>query len=91
MKARPIFLRIAVAGLLVLGVNTGCESTGGSAGGSIYYGTGWYDPWYYGSPWRGDTIIISPPPRPGWPAAPPRPSPRPLPSIPATPRPAIRR
>jgi hypothetical protein len=83
-----------------LGVFTGCESTdggGGSVSGGVYYGVGFYDPWYYGGyddididididrPDRPDR-----PPRPEHPIARPTPSPRPTPSIPSSPRPMPR-
>ncbi len=89
--------------LFALGMLTGCENTGGGnvhASGSVYYGTGYYDPWYYGG--YDDVIIVPPPeggrpddgPRPTHPIAVPpstsRPSPQPMPSIPSMPRPAGR-
>jgi hypothetical protein len=92
--------------LLVFGVSVGCESTdgGGSyASGSVYYGVGFYDPWYYGG-YHGDVDVIVPPPDyPGTPNRPVRPEqpiarppagptvrPTPRPSIPSSPRPAAR-
>jgi len=78
--------------LLMLGLLGGCESTDqGSAGvsGGAYYGTGFYDPWYYGGYYDGPDIIVTPPerpespPRPSHPiATPPGPRPTPMPSIP---------
>lgn len=102
-------LRFA-AGLLALGLFSGCESTdGGSSSASVgvYYGVGFYDPYYGGYYHDHDDIDITLPDRPGGPdrpdwgarpeqpiARPPtasqRPSSRPTPSIPSTPRPAPR-
>ncbi len=78
----------------VLGGATGCETSdgGGSVSGSVYYGVGLYDPWYYGG-YDDIDIDINPPdrpdrpPRPEQPIARPTPSPSPRPaSIPSTPR-----
>ena len=83
----------------VLGfISTGCESTdGGSVSGGVYYGVGFYDPWYHGGYYYDDPdIIVTPPdrpdnaPRPEHPIATPTPTPRPTPSIPSTPRPMPR-
>lgn len=79
---------VAVALLLTLPAFTGCETTDGAGSGSasIYYGTGMYDPWYYGHYHDDADIIVTPPPRPTHPIAPtPGPRPMPLPSIPARP------
>jgi hypothetical protein len=82
------------------GLFTGCESTGG--GGNVsadaYYGTGFYDPWYYGGYHDGDDIVVTPPSdRPDRPVHPEQPiyhpsesRPTPMPSIPSTPRPMAR-
>lgn len=89
------------AGFFALAIVMGCESTeGGSSGGNVgvYYGVGFYDPWYYGGYHDHDTDIdITRPDRPDRPmrpeqpiARPPASSPRPTPSIPSTPRPAFR-
>ena len=85
---------------LALGLFTGCESTdgGGSVSGSVYYGVGLYDPWYYGGYYDDPDIIVTPPDRPDRPVRPEQPiarpptvsSPRPTPSIPSTPRMAPR-
>ena len=86
---------------LALGAFTGCESTdgggSGSVSGGVYYGVGFYDPWYYGGYYDHDDIIVTPPDRPDRPvrpeqpiARPSTPSQRPTPSIPSTPRPASR-
>lgn len=67
--------------LVALGAFMGCESTdgGGNASGSIYYGVGFYDPWYYGGYWDDPDVIVTPPP-----AGPERPMP-PGPDRPTTP------
>ena len=89
---------------------TGCGTTedeGGSAtvSGGVYYGVGFYDPWYYGGYYPPDVIVTPPPggsrppggsqPHPehpiARPPAAPTPAPRPMPSIPSMPRPAMRR
>lgn len=90
--------------LLALAVSAGCESTDGDGmGGGVYYGSGLYDPWYYGGYYDDAEIIVTPPHperpeapvRPEHPIASPptgsRPSPRPMPSIPSAPRPSFRR
>ena len=102
MNSPAKFLKFLPVLLLALGATTGCESTGGgNVSGSVYYGTGFYDPWYYGNYYNGggDIIIVPPPPgerpdnglRPTHPIVLPpeaaRPAPRPMPSIPSAPRP----
>jgi hypothetical protein len=63
--------------------------------GSVYYGVGWYDPYYYGGGYGGDVVVVpNPPDRPDRPVTQPRPTPLPAtgapsrPSIPAAPRPS---
>ena len=99
MKTTGNFLKFAAA-LLALGVFTGCESTGDSSvSGSVYYGTGFYDPWYYGDYHdHGDIIVTPPPSGPEAPVHPeqpiynpPTPRPTPMPSIPSAPRASFRR
>jgi len=96
----PTFLGLAVVLLLSAGLLTGC-GTGGSTTvhGSVSYGVGWYDPWYYGPGNYPPDVIVTPPPSTDRPVAPPeRPavSPHPEhpiakpPSIPSTPRPSPR-
>jgi hypothetical protein len=100
MKLIGNFPRRSSAALLLIGVLTGCQSTGGGqVSGSVYYGTGFNDPWYYGPGYYPPDIVVTPPPRPGvtppprpqQPIAKPLPAPAPRPSIPSTPRPARRR
>ena len=85
------------AGLLSLGIFAGCESTdGGSSSASVgvYYGTGFYDPWYYGGYYEHHDVVVTPPVRPVQPIyKPSAPRPTPMPSIPSAPRPmpAMRR
>jgi len=99
MRGFKVSLRIGLLAL-ALAAFTGCESTegGGSASGGAYYGVGFYDPWYYGGDYHNDVgVIVTPPPRPSEPPVrpshpiAPAPAPRPMPSIPAAPRPAMRR
>ena len=98
--AAPRTFLVALA--LGLAAFTGCESTdsggGGSVSGGVYYGVGFYDPWYYGGYYDDPDIIVTPPAnRPDWgahpehPIARPTPSPRPMPSIPSAPRASFRR
>lgn len=97
MKSLPRPLALAGALVLFLSALTGCETAdgGGSGATSVYYGTGFYDPWYYGTYHdHGDIIVTPPPGRPTHPIARPPvagPRPTPMPSIPSTPRPAMRR
>ena len=62
MKTAKPFLGIAVL-LVVFGLFSGCESTGGGdVYGSGYYGVGFYDPWYYGPSYYPPGVIVVPPP-----------------------------
>lgn len=91
MKSFATFLKLFAGGALLL-VATGCETTdGGGVSGGMYYGVGFYDPWYYGHYHDDPEIIVTPPTRPERPARPahpiaPTPTPRPTPSIPSMPR-----
>ena len=104
----PLRFTLRLASLLgtavLLGLSTGCESTGGgSLSGSSYYGVGFYDPWYYGGYYDDPDIIVAPPDRPDRPDSRPHPEqpiarppgggarPTPMPSIPSGPRPSFRR
>lgn len=91
--------KVLAALALTFVVFTGCESTdgGGSVSGSMYYGVGFYDPWYYGGDYDDVDIVVTPPERPDRPGggahpeppiARPTPAPRPtpMPSIPSAPR-----
>jgi hypothetical protein len=101
-----------ILGTLTLGLflTTGCDTTsGGNTHTTVYYGTGYYDPWYYRGCYdcgSNTKVVINPPPGRGdgdWAARPSQPiarppsggsrpsaSPRPVPSIPSTPRPSTR-
>jgi hypothetical protein len=77
-----------------------CESTDTNAdGGGAYYGAGSSDPWHYGDYDYPPDLIVNPPDdRPNVPVRPTQPiyrpagpSVTPMPSIPSTPRPALRR
>lgn len=64
----------------------GCSSSTGPSPihGSVYYGYGWGDPYFYGSPWYNNNVVIMPPPhRPSRPPV--RPMPRP--TVPVRPMP----
>ncbi len=90
----------AALGLTII-ILPGCGTTdpdGTQANASAYYGVGFNDPWYYGPDYYPPDVIVTPPPsRPvdpphvEQPIAKPPPAARPLPSFPATPRPAFRR
>lgn len=98
MKRRFSGFKLGLVLLGLAGGITGCESTDGSdVSGGAYYGTGFYDPWYYGGYYDDPDVIVtppsSPPPRPTHPIAPPSsmgPRPMPMPSIPARPMPRMR-
>ena len=69
MKTPEPFARLAFILLTASGVFTGCESTDSGStqvSGSVYYGVGFYDPWYYGD-YHYDGDIIVTPPSPGSP------------------------
>ncbi len=96
MRRRGSWIALGALGVCLAGLSTGCETTdGGDLGGGMYYGTGFYDPWYYGGYDDGPDVIVTPPttppPRPTHPIAPTppamRPRPMPMPSIPARPMP----
>lgn len=100
---KSFLMPFAALGLTVI-LQAGCESTdtgGSEVSGSVYYGEGFYDPWYYGEAYPPDVIVTPPPERPvepphvelpiAKPPASPAPTPQPMPSIPSTPRPAFRR
>ena len=97
MKTFAMPFKLAAVVMLALVTFTGCESTGGG-GSSVYYGVGFYDPWYYGGYHDDVDIIVTPPDRPDRPDSGPRPEhpiarppttsprPTPMPSIPSMPR-----
>ncbi len=93
----------ALAGLALV-LLAGCESTdgGASVSGSVYYGVGFSDPWYYGGYYDDPDIIVTPPVEPpggnsglkpthpiATPPSAPAVSPRPMPAIPSTPMPRV--
>jgi hypothetical protein len=107
MRIPRFTLRLAATALVALAATTGCESTGdggsSNVSGSVYYGVGFYDPWYYGGYDNDPDIIVTPPidrpggglGRPEQPIArPPRDGvgarPTPMPSIPSHARPMSR-
>lgn len=97
MQSPAPLRKVFAALVLALIAFPGCESTdsGGSVSGSVYYGVGFYDPWYYGGYYDDVDIIVTPPDRPEPPPRPthpiaPAPAPRPMPSIPSAPRPMPR-
>jgi hypothetical protein len=100
MKHLKTGFKLAAALVFALTLLTGCQSSDGggpSASGGVYYGVGFYDPWYHGGYgyYRPGMIRPPPPNRPVVPmnpsVRPPSPPPRPMPSIPSMPRPATRR
>lgn len=83
--------------VLATGLFSGCESSGGSSNvsGGMYYGAGFYDPWYHGGYYNDVDVIVTPPanrPHPEHPIARPlpAPAPRPMPAMPSAPRPMPR-
>jgi hypothetical protein len=73
------FLKVLLVIALTVTAFTGCESTGGGGGSaSVYYGVGFYDPWYYGD-YDQDIDITLPdrPDRPNRPVHPEQPIARP--------------
>ena len=108
MKSFTTQFKLMTALMFALAAFTGCESTDGGStqvSGSVYYGVGVYDPWYYGGYYDDVDIVVTPPdrpdrppgevtpPRPTHPIAPapsPAPRPTPMPSIPRTPMPRVR-
>lgn len=91
MKASFVLPRFLAFPALILVLLTGCSSTDSgdvSVSGSVYYGAGFYDPWYYGPAYYPPSVIVAPPPppppRPVYPIAP---RPTPMPSIPVRPMP----
>jgi hypothetical protein len=99
MKPASLSLPLTATLLFILGMLTGCQSTGsgGSQVTNNYYGTGYQDPWYYGD-YHDDhddhDVVTTPPPanrppdnglRPTHPIATPPQVSRPSPS----PRPSI--
>ena len=101
MKLINSSLKLVVTFAILLAASTGCETSdsGGSSSVGMYYGVGFYDPWYYGGYDDDADIIVTPPDRPDRPdrgprpehpiARPPSASTRPsrsMPSIPSTPR-----
>lgn len=96
MKCFTGSLKLIVVSAFLLVASTGCETTdGGNVSGGVYYGVGFYDPWYYGGYDDDVDIIVTPPDRPDRPGSGPRPehpivlptpTPRTMPSIPSTPR-----
>ena len=98
MKIISQSLKVCFTLLFALVIFPGCESTdSGSTHTSttVYYGVGFYDPWYHGDYDYDYDVIVTPPDRPGSGARPShpiarppeaRPRPTPMPSIPSTPR-----
>ncbi len=69
-------------GFAGFGCSSSMTSSPPAIQGSVYYGVGWGDPYFYGSPWYGGGHVVMPPPhrppiRPKpMPTVPPRPMPR---------------
>jgi hypothetical protein len=100
MSTSALPFNLAAVGLVLLGTLTGCESDNSGSmhvHGGMYYGMGYYDPWYYGGGYYPPDVIVTPPPenpgdspRPEHPIvkpSPPTARPTPRPSIPSRPRP----
>jgi hypothetical protein len=91
---KPLRSMNQLAGLaLAAGLFAGCSSDGGGGdvSGGMYYGAGFYDPWYHGGYYNDVDVIVTPPgPRPERPVARPLPAARPMPSVPMGARPMPR-
>src|SRR5881394_4430078 len=64
MRTGKLSFLLAVTLLLAAGTFTGCESTdsgGSQVSGNVYYGVGFYDPWYYGDYDHDHDVIVLPP------------------------------
>jgi hypothetical protein len=94
--------RLPVLALFGLVVVASCASPGpGHVSGSVYVGTGYYDPWHWGPGYAPPPGAVGPPPpvhpdgrpppHPSHPIATPPPRPSPPPRPPARPRAAPRR
>jgi len=95
MSRRRLCAMLLLASCAALASGCASDGTGGSVHGSVYYGVGWYDPYYYGGGYDGDVVVVpNPPDMPDRPVTQPRPTPLPAarpaprPSIPAGPRPS---
>ncbi len=66
MKTSRFFLKAIAAVVLMAAMFTGCESTdsGGvtHSSSTVYYGVGFYDPWYHGDYDHDHNVIVTPPP-----------------------------
>jgi len=63
MKVRLILATMVFGLCFATGCDTG--SSGGSTHTTVYYGTGFYDPWYYNGCYdcdHDDKVVINPPP-----------------------------
>lgn len=72
MKTSKPSLALATALLFALGVYTGCESTDSGSThvtSNVYYGVGFYDPWYHGDYDNDYNVVVTPPDRPDRPGA----------------------
>ena len=68
MKMFTLSLLLATTILLGLATFTGCESTDGGSthtSSTVYYGVGFYDPWYHGDYHYDYDVVVTPPERPG--------------------------
>src|SRR5262245_54185194 len=67
--------RLIAVLVLAFGAFSACQtSDSGSASMGVYYGSGFYDPWYYGGYYDSPDLIVPPPNRPDNPSPPPRPA-----------------
>jgi hypothetical protein len=96
-KRFPAFIAACALTLFILPGCASSDSGASEVSSSSYYGVGFQDPWYYGGAYYPPDVIVTPPASPvdpphvEQPIANPSPAPRPLPSIPAAPRPALGR
>lgn len=65
MKSFKFLLIPAITGLLALPTFIGCESTDSGSThvtSNVYYGVGFYDPWYHGDLDYDYDVVVTPPP-----------------------------
>lgn len=72
MSTSKISIKLAATILFVLGTFAGCESPDGGSThvtSNVYYGVGFYDPWYHGDYDNDYNVVVTPPDRPDRPGA----------------------
>ena len=64
MKTFAAPFQVVLRSLIACVILAGCESNpgGGTVSVGMYYGVGFYDPWYYGGAYYPPDVIVTPPP-----------------------------